>query len=121
MADARAFLTTLVGKPLRTITHNNSNTVLGLEGDSVRVRTDDSGDEGALVPIRYVQQGMDALYRDGELRINKATLGHRRTAFIGAALRELQNVEVVVPSQRLRVSSDDPNSTPVIANPCDAG
>lgn len=103
MSDAREFLATLVAKDLQTITHQNPNRVLGLEGSCVRVQTADSGDDGALVPIRYVQRAMDALDRDGELRINKATLGHRRTAFIGAALRDLPDVEIVVPSQRLRV------------------
>lgn len=103
MADARAFLTTLIGRSLHTITDNNLNRVLGLEGDRVRVWTDHSGDKGALVEIRFVQQAMDVLERNGELRINKATLGHKRTAFIGAALRELPNVEAVMPNQRLRV------------------
>lgn len=90
-------------KPLRTITDAKPNRVIGLEGASVRVQTNDSGEAGALVPIRYVQQALDALYRDGELRINKATLRHRRTAFIGAALRELPDVEAVTRPQRLRL------------------
>ena len=102
--DARAFQTTIVNKPLRTITYNRPNRVIGLEGNSVRVVTDDSGEVGELVPIRYVQDAVDALYRDGELRINKATLGHRRTAFIGAALRELPDVEVLTRPQRVRVN-----------------
>ena len=103
MLDARQFLATLVDKPLVTITDRKPNRVMRLEGDSVRVETDHSGVQGALVPILWVQQAMDALYEDGELRINKKTLGHKRTAFIGAALSQLPDVEVVLPDQRLRV------------------
>jgi len=103
MVDARQFLATLVDKPLFTITDREVNRVMRLEGDSVRAETDHSGAKGALVPILWVQQALDALYRDGELRINKATLKHKRTAFIGAALSQLPDVEVVLPNQRLRV------------------
>ena len=105
MRDARQFLATLVDKPLFTITDRKPNCVMGLEGDFVRVETDHSGIEGALVPILWVQQAIDALYEDedGELRIDKKTLGHKRTAFIGAALSQLPDVEVVLPDQRLRL------------------
>jgi hypothetical protein len=103
MVDARQFLGTLVDKQLFTITDREPNRVMALEGDFVRVETDHSGANGALVEIRWVQDAIDALYENGELRINKATLGHKRTAFIGAALSQLPDIEVVLPSQRLRV------------------
>lgn len=103
MLDARQFLVTLVDMPLVTIRDRKPNRVMRLEGDSVRVETDHSGAKGALIPILWVQQGIDVPYQDGELRINKKALGHKRTAFIGAALSQLRDVEVVLPDQRLRV------------------
>jgi hypothetical protein len=104
MTDARIFLTGLTGVPLRTITQHKPNRVLSVEGGHVVVATEVSPD-GARVPIALVQAAMDALYRDGELRINKATLKHRRTAFVGAVLRELPDVEVLTNPQRVRTNS----------------
>jgi hypothetical protein len=102
MSDARELLIGLTGRPIRTITHSKQNKILRLDGDTAVVATDRSP-SGRAVPIAWVQQALDALYRDGELQINKRTLGHRRTAFVGAVLRELPDVDVLTDPQRLVV------------------
>jgi hypothetical protein len=83
MLDARQFLATLVDKPLFTITDRNPNRVMRLEGDTVRVETDHSGVEGALVPILWVQEAIDALYEDasyGSARRSSVTSGQPSSA-----------------------------------------
>jgi len=103
VTDACRLLARLVGQPLRTLTYENPNRVLRLEGGHAIVETQ-KNPSGAPVPVRWVQDAIDGLYRDGELRVNKATLRHRRTAFVGAVLRELPDVEVLTKPQRLRVT-----------------
>jgi hypothetical protein len=76
------------------------NRVRTVEGDYAYVEREQSG----RVPIADVQAAIDVLYRGGELRINKATLGHSNTAFVGAVLRELPDVEVLTRPQRVRIS-----------------
>ena len=100
MEQARGLLKRLIDKPLYTITQEKLNLVRTVEGDYAYVEREQSG----RVPIADVQAAIDALYRDGKLRINKATLGHSNTAFVGAVLRELPNVEVLVRPQRVRIS-----------------
>jgi hypothetical protein len=99
MLDARKLLTGLIDKPLRTITYDKPNRVLALEGRYALVEREQRG----RVPIAHVQRALDALYHDGELRVNKATLRHSNTAFIGAVLRELPDAEVLVNPQRVRI------------------
>lgn len=102
MTDAQTLLMHLAGKPLYTLTRERPNRVLRLDGSRVLVATEKSP-EGKLIPIAWIQAAIYELERHGELRINKETLGHRRTAFIGAVLRELPRVEVLKDPQRLRV------------------
>ena len=101
--EARKLLARLTAQTLRTLTYEKPNTVMGLEGSKVRVRTNESPPDGRLAPVAYVQEAIDTLYREGELRIDKATLGHRRTAFVGAVLREIPGVEVLTRPQRVRL------------------
>jgi hypothetical protein len=44
-------------------------------------------------PSAWVQDALDLLERDGEVRVDVATLGHR-SAFVGAVLSTLPGVEV---------------------------
>jgi hypothetical protein len=76
--QARGLLKRLIDKPLYTITQEKLNLVRTVEGDYAYVEREQSG----RVPIADVQAAIDALYRDGKLRINKATLGHSNTAFV---------------------------------------
>jgi hypothetical protein len=48
---------------------------------------------GQAVPIAWIQDAIDILERDGEVGINVPAVGHR-SAFIGAALRELPGAQV---------------------------
>jgi hypothetical protein len=97
---ARGLLKRLIDKPLRTIKQEKLNRVRTVEGDYAYVEREQAG----RVPIANVQAAIDVLDRDGELRINKATLGHSNTSFVGAVLRELQDVEVLTRPQRVRIS-----------------
>jgi hypothetical protein len=98
--QARRLLKRLIDKPLHTITQEKPNWVRAVEGDYAYVEREQSG----RVPIADVQAAIDVLYRDGKLRINKATLGHSNTAFVGAVLRELPDAEVLTRPQRVRIS-----------------
>ena len=49
---------------------------------------------GQPIPIRWVQEALDRLERDGEIEISVSSIGYR-SAFIGAVLRELPGAEVV--------------------------
>jgi hypothetical protein len=89
--DARGHLARLKGRDIATITHEKPNRVLSVHGSVVEVMREQRG----TVPVAHVQQALDKLYRDGVLRINKATLGHSNTAFVGAVLAQLPEVEVV--------------------------
>jgi hypothetical protein len=88
--EARRILEGLVGKEIHTLT-GRSNTVLALEGDSVRVATTRSP-AGQLVPIKWVQDALDRLASDGEVEISVESVGYR-SAFIGAVLNSLDCTE----------------------------
>jgi hypothetical protein len=92
--DARHLLKRLAGEPLRTITHGKPNTILRVEGDTVVVATDRSP-LGKPVSIQWVQDALNALDRDGEIRLDKTCAWYSRAAFIGAVLSTLPDAEVV--------------------------
>lgn len=100
MTDARAFLASLGDRPLRTIGNGRPNRILRLEADAVIVGTDKSPN-GEPVPIEWMQKAIDILERDREVRIDVPTVGYR-SAFIGAALRELPGTHVGDQTVRLR-------------------
>jgi hypothetical protein len=87
--DARAFLQGLVGQTIPTIT-GKPNTIVGVRGDHVFVRTEDSANPavGEPVPIQSVQDAGDRLYATGSIGINTRETTHR-SAFIGAVLSTL--------------------------------
>jgi hypothetical protein len=99
--DAREHLARLKGRDIPTITHKKSNRVLSVHGSEVEVMREQRG----TVPVAHVQQALDKLYTDGVLRINKATLGHSNTAFVGAVLAQLPDVEVVRSPQSVCLTS----------------
>src|SRR5256885_2285062 len=67
VTDARAFLRSLQGKQLKTIT-GRENRILDVAGGSVRVWTTRSPG-GQNVPLSWVQDALDRLERDGEVEI----------------------------------------------------
>jgi hypothetical protein len=85
--DARSHLATLIGQTIRTVT-GRPNEVVSIDGDSVLVRTSRSAPEAAPVPIAWVHDAFDRLWRDGGIDVDVASLGYR-SAFIGAVLLTL--------------------------------
>jgi hypothetical protein len=84
---------------MRTLT-GRPNTVLGLEGDQVRVATTRSP-KGTLVPIAWIQDALDRLVTDGEVQISVESVGYR-SAFIGAVLGALDDTEISPATMRVR-------------------
>lgn len=103
VADARALLTSLQGRVLRTVT-DRENRVLGVHGDQVLAWTTRSP-AGQPVPIVLVQQAIDRLVSEGEIEISVASVGYR-SAFIGAVLRQLPGAEVVSSASPPRIRLD---------------
>ena len=91
MTDARAYLGSLVGQELQTVT-GRPNTVLSFGPKDVIVEARTA--EGKPVPIEWVQNALDMLERDGEVTIDVETVG-RRSAFVGAVLSTLAGAKVV--------------------------
>lgn len=82
----RAHLSRLVGTSIQTLS-GRAYLVLGVDADLVWLGTDRSPD-GKPVPVRDIQDAADRLFRDGEVEISVASVGHR-SAFVGAALASL--------------------------------
>lgn len=103
MTDAAAFLRSLEGCPLTTVT-GRENRVLRVEGDTVIVWTSRSP-AGQPVPIAWVQDALDRLERDAEIEISVESVRYR-SAFIGAVLLAMPGVERVAGASppRLRLT-----------------
>lgn len=100
--DAFRLLRSLVGRPLKTISHGKTNRVLQVQASRFLVATDDSPD-GAWERVKIIQDAIDRLYQDGRLDVNKSSLRHRRTALVGAVLVEMPGVTVASMSPRVLV------------------
>jgi 5-methylcytosine-specific restriction enzyme A len=104
--DAEGLASAAVGRVLYTLDHGNPNEVLGIEGSDVMVRTADTrAPRGSAVSLRVLQDAAQKLARDGELRLNPETLGHRRTSFVGALLATDPRVVALTDPMRLRLRS----------------
>lgn len=99
--DARQHLAGLVGQSIPTLGQKKPNRVIAIDGDEVIVGTERSP-KGEPVPIEWVQDALDRLYRDGQVLISVKSLGHRRSAFVGAVLGTVPGVEI--DERPLRVS-----------------
>jgi hypothetical protein len=96
--DARELLAQLVGRPLQTLS-GAPNEILELRDRDVIVATGRSP-AGQPVPIAWVQEALDRLYAEGELRIDVPTVGHR-SALVGAVIRTLPGARVERNPQRI--------------------
>lgn len=94
----RAHMEGLVGRPLRTPVTGATNVILGLEGTRARVATDANTD-GALVSISLVQGTVDRIWDGEEVIFNP----HNRSAFLGAVLATMPQVEVLTDPRRARM------------------
>jgi hypothetical protein len=92
--DARAFVESLRGRELKTLSQGKTNRVLDLVGDDVLVSTEPSPG-GERVPLVEVQRALDSLLQEGELSVTVDEIGSHRSSFIGAALATMPGVEVV--------------------------
>jgi hypothetical protein len=99
-ADAHAYLATLIGTTIPTLT-GRPNTLIELRGTDVMVGTARSPN-GHPVPIRRVQRAMDILYTAGEIEISVKSLGYR-SAFIGAVLATLPGATTLTDPRRVRL------------------
>jgi len=86
------------------------NKVLSVGAKAVIVGTTRSPD-GTPVPIEWVQDAMDMLEQDGEVRVNVDTLGFR-SAFVGAVLATLPGASVSPSPTRISLSRDEPIESP---------
>ncbi|MEU4743288.1 hypothetical protein AB0G02_22890 [Actinosynnema sp. NPDC023658] len=98
LPSAEDLLRDLIGVELRTST-GLPNTVLGVRGADIRVRTQRSP-EGRPVPISDVQRGLDLLAARGSVPVNVDVLGHRST-FVGAVLAALPGAAFAVDPTRV--------------------
>ncbi|HEV3292923.1 MAG TPA: hypothetical protein VG123_28445, partial [Streptosporangiaceae bacterium] len=78
--DARAFLESLVGQQITTVT-GRPNTVLSVADSDVIVGTSRSPG-GERVPIESVQSGLERLLADREVEVSPRSLGYR-SSFVG--------------------------------------
>lgn len=93
----------LIGQQLRTPVHEHPNYILGIEGAQVRVATE-GNPEGSLVSISLVQDAVDRIYADGEFIFDPKN----RSAFLGAVLRTIEDIEVLVDPRRARLRERPP-------------
>lgn len=84
--DARAFLLSLQGRVIPTLT-GRPNRILGLAGDDVIVATNRSP-QGRPVPIEWIQEALDRLVEEREVVISVESVGYR-SAFVGAVLSQV--------------------------------
>jgi hypothetical protein len=89
--DARAAVGPLVGTTIETFS-GRPNTVLSVEEGVVRVATERSP-EGTAVPLAMVQAGLDALYHQRFVDVDRPSLGYR-SAFVAAVLMTLPGVSL---------------------------
>jgi hypothetical protein len=101
--DARSHLTSLIGQTVWTATRRQPNRILRVSGDMVLVATDKSPG-GRPVPLGWVQSAFDRLAIGEEVRISVPSLGYR-SAFVGAAMLSLPNVELLIRPTRVRAKS----------------
>lgn len=103
MHDTAAFLRSLEGRPLRTVT-GRKNRILDVQGDTVLVWTSRSP-SGQPVPVAWFQDALDRLIKDGEIEISVDSVGYR-SACIGAVLLEFPGATVITGTSppRIRLS-----------------
>ena len=100
----------LVGSSVFTLAEGRENRVLAVDHGGVTVGTDKSPD-GERVPLDDLRNAATRLFRDGEVQVSVASLGHR-SSFLGAFLATLSNVETATDPLRLMVTATRPPVVP---------
>jgi len=98
--DMRAYMEGLVGRELRTPVEREPNWILGVEGTRVIIATRDNRD-GAAISVSLVQNAVDRIY-DGEEFVFDP---QNRSAFLGAVLETIDDVQVLTDPRRARLKS----------------
>jgi 5-methylcytosine-specific restriction protein A len=99
----------LIGETLLTPVDDEPNWIRGFEGSRVRVATR-GNEDGALVSISLIQGTVDRVFEGVEVIFNP----HNRSAFLGAVLRTMPQVEVLTGPRRARLRH---GSAPSQTNP----
>ena len=97
--DMRTHMEGLIDQPLVTPVTQAPNTILGFQGSRVRVATD-GNPEGALISISLIQSAVDKLW-DGQSEV--VFNPKNRSAFLGAVLATVPEVEVLTDPRRARL------------------
>jgi 5-methylcytosine-specific restriction protein A len=95
----RAYMEGLIEQELRTPVDRESNWIRALEGTRVIVTTRRNPD-GAAISISLVQNAVDRIY-DGEEFVFDP---HNRSAFLGAVLETMDEVDVLTDPRRARLA-----------------
>ncbi len=99
--DMHAVLVGLVGRTIWTMSRRKPNGILEVLAGTVLVATGRSPD-GKPVEIIVLQDAAERLYRDGELKISKDSVGYR-SAFVGAVLATLPGTVAELRPRRIRL------------------
>jgi hypothetical protein len=96
----RAYMEGLIDQELLTPVERQPNWIRGIEGSRVRVATKGNR-KGALVSISLVQDAVDRIFDGDEVVFNPDD----RSAFLGAVLETIDEVEVSTDPRRARLAS----------------
>lgn len=113
--DARAHLESLIGRTVFTVARRRPNIILGVDDGEVHVRTERSKGRGEKVAIADVQATFDRVWDGEEVPIHPRSVGYR-SAFIGAVLASMPDVETLEDPWRVRLRHQ-PNPDVRIRNP----
>lgn len=105
--DMRAYMEGLIGRELRTPIEREPNWVVGFRGTRVIVATK-GNPAGAAVSLSLVQDAVDRIYEGEEVVFNP----HNRSAFLGAVLGTMDDVEVLRDPRRARLASGATRMSP---------
>lgn len=95
----RAHMEGLIGEELLTPVEREPNWIRGFDGTRVIVATK-GNPEGAQVSVSLVQEAVDRIYGGEEVIFNP----HNRSAFLGAVLETIDQVEVLTDPRRARLA-----------------
>jgi len=106
--NAKRLAESLLGRTLPTPSRGNDNTILRVEGSNAIVATDESPG-GEPVALNKLQQGLDLLFTEGQVRITPETFGgYRRSSAIGAVLAALPATQVTAQPTHVGLASQTP-------------
>jgi 5-methylcytosine-specific restriction protein A len=103
----RAYMEGLIDRELLTPVERQPNTILGFEGSRVVVATE-GNPEGARVSISLVQNAVDRIYDGEEFIFDR----HNRSAFLGAVLETMDEVDVLTDPRRARLATGTARRNP---------